>query len=163
MKKSLWLWALALALFLPAQVIRAEGGTSGPVDPAYAAEYEQAVSALLAHTPGAVVDYALRERDDGRYEWDLFFMLDGQLGECEVTGEDFKVRAVSLRDLPEKALLPSEAMALLAKEKGAVRIVDLELDRDGGRIAYEGEAELDNKRYEFEISASGDRIKWERD
>ena len=161
MKKLLGL--LALLFFLPAQAVRAEGGTAVQVDPEYAAEYEQAVSALMVHTPGAVVDYALRERDDGRYEWDLFFTLDGQLGECEVAEADFKVRAVTLRDMPDKALLPSEAMELLVREKGAVRIVDLELDRDRGRLAYEGEAELDGKRYEFEIDAAGDRIKWERD
>ena len=48
-------------------------------------------------------------------------------------------------------------------EQGDLQIVDLELDRDNGRLRYEGEATLDGKRYEFEISVAGEIIEWERD
>jgi len=165
MKKRNWLLSLALmvVLLLPAQVVHAEEGVKVQVAPEYLAEYEQAAAAFLAHTPGAVIDYAVRERDDGRYEWDLFFTLNGQTGECEVAGSPLKVRSVVLRDMPENALTASQVMQKLAQEKGNVQILDLELDRDDGRLCYEGEALLENKRYEFTVSVFGDILEWKRD
>ena len=55
-----------------------------------------------------------------------------------------------------------EAMALLSQSKGALTIVELELDHEGG-LRYEGEAEQGGKRYEFEMRATGEIIEWERD
>ena len=129
----------------------------------FSKEKENAMAALKVSMPDAVVDYAVRERDDGRYEWDLFFEANGQLGECEVREDNNQSRKVTLYEKPEGALKVSEAMALLAQKKGNVVIIDLELDREGKRLRYEGEAELDGKRYEFEMSASGEIIEWERD
>ena len=133
------------------------------VAPEYADELQQAIAALQANSPGAEVDYAVRERDDGRYEWKLFFTLNGQLGQCEIREDGFAVRRISLYEKPLDGLTAAEAMASLAREKGDVEIIELELDRDNGRIRYEGEASLGGKRYEFEISANGDIIEWERD
>ena len=129
----------------------------------FSKEKENAMAALKVSMPAAVVDYAVRERDDGRYEWDLFFEANGQLGECEVREDNNQIRKVTLYEKPEGALKVSEAMALLAQKKGNVVIIDLELDREGKGLRYEGEAELDGKRYEFEMSASGEIIEWERD
>ena len=129
----------------------------------FSKEKENAMAALKVSMPDAVVDYAVRERDDGRYEWDLFFEANGQLGECEVREVNNQIRKVTLYEKPEGALKVSEAMALLAQKKGNVVIIDLELDREGKSLRYEGEAELDGKRYEFEMSASGEIIEWERD
>lgn len=161
MRRRLLLLALMAALLLPAQAVRAENGA--PAQMEHADEYEQAAAAFLAHTPGAVVDYALRERDDGRYEWDLFFTLDGQFGQCEVAVTDYKVRSVFLRDMPDNALTASEAVEALVREKGELQIVDLELDVDDGRLRYEGEAMAGEKRYEFEMDVYGKIIEWERD
>ena len=176
MKKRQWLLSMALmaALILPVQAVQAEenvpvqsvqedASVQVQVAPEHLAEYEQAASAFLAQMPGAVIDYAVRERDDGRYEWDLFFTLDGQLGECEIAGGVFNDRRVSLYDMPENALNASQAMALLAQEKGNVQIVDLELDREKGQLCYEGEALLENKRYEFSVSVLGEILEWKRD
>ena len=129
----------------------------------YTAEREKALAAMKVSLPDAVVDYAVRERDDGRYEWDLFFIQGSQIGICEVMESSNEIRKVTLYEKPEGALLASEAMAQLTQKKGDVTIVDLELDRDDGRLCYEGEAELDGKRYEFEMSITGDIIEWERD
>ena len=41
--------------------------------------------------------------------------------------------------------------------------VDLGLDRDDGSLRYEGEAELDGKRYEFEMRVTGEIVEWDRD
>ena len=129
----------------------------------FAKEKENALAALKVSLPEAVVDYAVREHDDGAYEWDLFFSLGNQLGECEVREHSNEIRKVTLYEKPEGALKASEAMALLAQQKGAVVILELDLDREHKQIVYEGEAELDGKRYEFEMSAAGEIIEWERD
>lgn len=165
MKKTFWLLALLMALVLPMQNVLAEEAVEPtPYFPAeYAAEFEQASAALQAHLPGALVDFAVRERDDGRYEWDLFFVLDGQLGEVEILEGDFAIRRVRLYDMPEGGLTALQAIAVLAQEKGELLVTDLELDLDDGRLRYEGEAMLGERHYEFEISATGSIIEWEYD
>ena len=165
MKKFYWMLTLLAVFALGAHSALAEGeDIPKPQFPAeYAEEFTKAEAALKAHTPGAVVYFAVRERDDGREEWDLFFVLGGQLGEGEVIESDYTVRNVRLYDMPEGGLSAAQAVELLRKEKGDLQIVDLELDRDNGRLRYEGEATLDGKRYEFEISVAGELIEWERD
>ena len=111
MKTWIWMMALLMILALPMQGVLAEKtDAAAPYLPTeYAAEYEQAAAALQAHTPGAQVDYAVCERDDGRYEWDLFFTLDGQLGEAEIAESDYTVRRVRQVDMPEGGLTASQA------------------------------------------------------
>ena len=128
----------------------------------FSAEQKNAEAALKVSLPEAVVDFAVREYDDGRYEWDLFFTLGNQLGECEVLESSNEIRRVTLYERPEGALNAGEAMAHLAQLKGDVTIADLELEREDG-LRYEGEAELGGKRYEFEMTAAGEIIEWERD
>ena len=129
----------------------------------FVTEKNNALAAAKVSLPEAVVDYAVRERDDGRYEWELFFTQGSQIGEVEVIESTNEIRKVTLYEKPEGALTASEAMALLAEKKGAIQIIDLELDRDGGSLRYEGEAELSGKRYEFEMRITGEIIEWERD
>ena len=163
MKTWIWMVALLMILALPVQGILAESAVEPYLPTEYTAEYEKAAAALQAHTPGAQVDYAVRERDDGRYEWDLFFTLGGQLGEAEIAEADYTVRRVRQVDMPEGGMTASQAMAVLAQEKGDITILDLELERDDGSLRYEGEAELDGKRYEFEIDVTGKIVEWKRD
>ena len=165
MKKYIWIPALLLLFIIAMNSVHAQNAdTSTAYFPAeYAAEYEKAAATLYAHTPGAVIDYAVRERDDGRYEWDLFFTCNGQLGVAEVIEFDFSVRRVKLYDMSEETLSASQAVAMLAQQKGNVQIIDLELDWDDSRLQYEGEAMLNEKRYEFELSATGAIREWERD
>jgi len=154
MKKNISIIIMALVLMIVAQGALAEE---------FVTEKNNALAAVKVSLPEAVVDYAVRERDDGRYEWDIFFTQGNQLGEVEVLESSNEIRRVTLYEKPEGALTASEAMALLAKQKGAVKIIDLELDREGGSLRYEGEAELDGKRYEFEMRATGEIVEWERD
>ena len=52
---------------------------------------------------------------------------------------------------------------VLAKAPGA-EIVELELDRDDGRMTYEGEAYKDGMEYEFELDAyTGAILKWDEE
>ncbi len=154
MKKSMMMILAALALVL---------GIQGALAEEFETEKNNALAAVKVSLPEAAVDYAVRERDDGRYEWDVFFTQGNQLGEVEVLESTNEIRRVTLYEKPEGALTAGEAMALLAEKKGAVKILDLELDRDGGSLRYEGEAELDGKRYEFEMRVTGEIIEWERD
>lgn len=154
MKKSMMMILAALALVL---------GIQGAFAEEFETEKNNALAAVKVSLPEAAVDYAVRERDDGRYEWDVFFTQGNQLGEVEVLESTNEIRRVTLYERPEGALTAGEAMALLAEKKGAVKILDLELDRDGGSLRYEGEAELDGKRYEFEMRVTGEIIEWERD
>jgi len=165
MKKFFKVLALLMILVLPVQAVLADKTDAAtPFYPMeHAAEYEKAVAALLENTPGAVVDYAVRERDDGRYEWDIFFVLDGRLGVGEVMESDFSVRRVRLYDMPEGALTASQSIEVLMQEKGQVLILDLELDMDDNRLCYEGEAKLGEKHFEFTLSITGKIIEWEID
>ena len=138
-------------------------GAAHAVAEEYAVERENALAAVKVSLPDAVVDYAVRDRDDGRYEWDIFFTQGSQLGVCEVLESSNEIRKVKLYEKTEGALLASEAMARLAEKKGAIIVTDLDLDRDDGRLVYEGEAELDGKRYEFEMKVTGEIVEWERD
>jgi len=148
------IFALMMILALAAMPVMAEE---------FAAERENALAAVKVSLPEAVVDYAVRERDDGRYEWDLFFTQGSQLGVCEVLESTNEIRKVKLYEKAAGVLTASEAMAKLAEKKGAITVTELDLDWDDGRLTYEGDVQLDGKRYEFEMKATGEVIEWERD
>ena len=158
MKKTLIAVLAALMVIVAVDMAFAEAAEP------YAAEREGALAAVMASMPDAEIGYAVRDRDDGRYEWNVFFRQNGVLGEAKVLEEGFELRKVELfNQSREDSLSASAAMAKLAAEKGEMAIVDLSLDWDDGRLSYEGEAEMNGKRYEFEISADGRIIEWERD
>ena len=168
MKKTLIAVLVALMVIVAGDMAFAEAAVPAAAETAaaepYAAERESAISAVLATMPDAEIDYAVRERDDGRCEWNVFFRQNGVLGEAKVLENGYEVRKVELfNQSREDSLTASAAMAKLAEEKGEMTVVDLELDWDDGRLGYEGEAEMNGKRYEFEITADGRIVEWERD
>lgn len=152
--KKIFAMMLALALLTMAGAAMAEE---------FETEKNNALAAFKVSMPDAVVDYTVRDRDDGRYEWDIFFTQGNQLGVCEVLESNNEIRKVKLYEKTEGALLASEAMAKLAEKKGAITVVNLDLERDDGRLVYEGDVQLDGKRYEFEMKITGEIIEWERD
>lgn len=123
-----------------------------------------AEAAFKAKLPNAALNFTILDRDDGRFEWEIFFSENGSLGVCEVdamTGEMIRTKTYS--DGAAGALTADAAIEALKKAKGSVTILELELDRDDGRLVYEGEAELDGRFYDFEMNVSGKIIEWERD
>ena len=152
--KKIFAMMLALALLTMAGAAMAEE---------FATEKQNALNAFKVSMPDAAVDYTVRDRDDGRYEWDIFFTQGTQIGVCEVLESTNEIRKVKLYEKPAGALTASEAVKTLEEKKGAVTVVDLDLERDDGRLVYEGEVELDGKRYEFEMKVTGEVIEWERD
>ena len=158
MKKTLISVLLMLALFMGVE--EALGEAAEP----FAAEKEAAIAAVLAAVPGAEVDYAIRDRDDGRYEWHVFFRQSGVLGMAKVLETDSEVRKVEMfNQSRDTSLTASELIAKLVQAKGEMTIVDLDIDWDDGMLVYDGEAEMNGKRYEFEITADGVIVEWERD
>lgn len=158
MKKTLISVLALLVLFLAIEEVVGE-----TIEP-YAAERAAAIAAVQTAVPDAVIDYAVRERDDGRYEWNVFFKQSGVLGEAKVIENGNELRRVEMfNQSTATSLTASEAMEKLAQAKGEMTIVDLDLDWDDGRLDYEGEAEMNGRRYEFEITAEGVIVEWERD
>ena len=152
--KKIFAMMLALALLTMAGAAMAEE---------FETEKNNALAAFKVSMPDAVVDYTVRDRDDGQYEWDIFFTQGNQLGVCEVLESNNEIRKVKLYEKPEGALLASEAMARLAEKKGAITVTNLDLERDDGRLVYEGDVQLDGKSYEFEMKITGEIVEWERD
>ena len=124
---------------------------------------DQAKAAVIAQLPQAVIDHAQLDYDDRRLEWDIFYTRDGMFGVCEVNAETYKVIRTKEYPSAEGALTAAKAIEALKQAKGNLTIVDIDLDRDDGRIVYEGEAELDGRFYEFEMTVDGQIIEWERD
>ena len=162
MKKTMMLLAMALVLLLASGAMAESyylDRASLPADSQQTAE-----AAFAQRLPQAAVSYSILDRDDGRFEWELFFTNAGTLGVCEVdamTGTVIRVKEYT--DLPAGALSADAAVEALKAAKGNLTILELDLERDDGRLVYEGEAELDGRFYDFEMTVSGQIIEWERD
>lgn len=153
--RKIWMLVVLMLLLFAAEEVVAENLN--------APELEKPLAAMKVSLPDAQLNYAVKERDDGRWEWNLFFTQGTSLGVCKVLEESNTIRKVEMYDKAEDTLTADKAMEKLAQEKGNAVIIELELDWDDGRLCYEGEAELEGKRYEFEMTAAGRIIEWERD
>ena len=111
------------------------------------------------------VEYENIDYIDGEEESDI-----DQEEEFAVEDEDYDVSEVKEEELAEE-MKPVDQSSdwlraveeALNAAKGPLTVIELDLDRDDGAQWYEGEAELDGRRYEFEMSASGRIVEWERD
>ena len=125
---------------------------------------QKAQEAAAAFLPGASLDHFQLDYDDRRLEWDVFFSLTDMLGYVEIDAKTYEVlRTVEYKNPPVGAMNAAQAIEALKAAKGALTIVDLDLERDDGRLVYEGEAELDGRFYDFEMTVNGQIIEWERD
>jgi len=123
------------------------------------------VNAVKAELPDVTIDYILEEWDDGRTEWEVVYRTaTGGLGSCTVRSGSYAVREIrTYEDVPAGTLSVEEALNVLRAEKGAFTLIELDVDYDDGFLCYDGEVELDGKRYEFEITVEGRIIEWSRD
>lgn len=122
-----------------------------------------ASAAVLAARPSAVIHYVLQDFDDGRPEWNVFFTDGDELGEAEVDAESYQIHKIKTYPKAENMLTADQAIEKLMTAKGALVITELELDWDDGSLWYEGDAELEGRRYEFEMRVTGEIVEWERD
>ena len=153
--KKIGMWVLLMLLALGAEEVIGESLN--------APELTKPIAAMKVSLPDAEVNYAVKEREDGRYEWKLFFTQGTSLGVCKIWEDANTIRKGEMYDKGTEAMTADKAVELIAKEMGEIKIIELDLDYDDGRLCYEGEAELDGKRYEFEMTAAGKIIEWERD
>lgn len=162
MKKTML--ALALALLMMTATAMADGYYYNDLSSLPANSQQTAEAAAKAQLPAAAINYSILDRDDGRFEWEIYFSNNGSLGVCEVDAMTGTViRTKEYADVAADALTADAAVEALKKAKGNVTILELELERDDGRLRYEGEAELDGRFYEFEMNINGRIIEWERD
>ena len=110
--------------------------------------------------------------DDGRSVYEVEFYADGTEYDYEIAAadgailsKDYDAEGLSYQSggSTEAALTEAEARAIVAERagvEGAFR--ELKLDRDDGRLVYEGEMRDGRTEYEFEIDAvTGAVLSWE--
>ena len=110
--------------------------------------------------------------DDGRSVYEVEFCADGTEYDYEIAAaggtilsKDYDAEGLSCQSgsSTEAALTEAEARAIVAGRagvEGAFR--ELKLDRDDGRLVYEGEMRGGRTEYEFEIDAvTGAVLSWE--
>ena len=127
-----------------------------------------AIDAALTFLRSGEAQYALLERDDGRYEWNVFVTAGEDVGIVGVQAETGEIRSFeAYYGLASQILTADEAVAALIDAQGDLTVVDLDIDFDDDddrTPRYDGKAEVDGRTYEFEMNAAtGDVYEWERD
>lgn len=164
MKKNVFVIVTAALLLLASFALADDGlGVLPAVTYAPESGEAKAIAVVLADRPTAVINYVLHDYDDGRPEWNIFFTDGADLGEADVDAETYELRKIKSYEKEADMLTADQAVEQLIAAKGALTITELELDRDDGTLWYEGDAELDGRRYEFEMRANGKIVEWERD
>lgn len=149
-----------------------------------------AIDAALTFLRSGEAQYALLERDDGRYEWNVFVTAGEDVGIVGVQAETGEIRSFeAYYGLASQILTADEAVAALIDAQGDLTIVDFDLDFDDDRrmhhhgnghgngnggdncpfgdgcgLRYDGKCRVGDRVYEFEMDAvTGDIYEWERD
>lgn len=138
------------------------GGTSVVLNP------EQAEQALLKTHPDVNVYLVYQEKDDGRYQYELYFNSNTFIGRAELNAETGALMEYELdysaasRVQAKGPLTAEQAKELALSLVAGGRVVEFETEREDGRKVYEGEIRGDNANYEFVIDAETGRItEWE--
>ena len=131
---------------------------------------EAAAAKLLERWPDAEIDLITLDRDDGGYEYDVFFTTEAFSGRAELNAETGELLEAELDYSPETRIRPQgpltadEAKTLVLSLVTGGQIVEFETDREDGRTVYEGEVKTDAMRYEIVIDADTGRVlAWEYD
>lgn len=128
---------------------------------------EAALESVQRVFPDATIASQTSEIDDRLNEIKLFFYTDSLFGTMSLNAEtgdilEYDVSIGSYLSDGQLTLDAAEAQ-LLALKPGAT-VTKIELDKDNGRVFWEGDATLDGKRYEFKLDAfTGALVEWERD
>lgn len=128
---------------------------------------EAACDALHLLQPDAVVHYALLEKDDGCYSWQLFAVLNNDLVQYTLSAENGDLLEINLfPGAAEGSTTADELVQALTDAMGAFDLTALEMewDSDLDALIYSGDATLDGVRYEFESHAEqATLVEWKRD
>lgn len=131
----------------------------------FALSEAEAREAAANVTPEAAGGLVTRERDSEGSAYEVFYASGGSAGEISVNAETGAILRVTT--YPEAArqgvLNLEEIAARLADKLPGARLAELELEWDGSRYLYEGEAVAGDQRYEFEMNAvTGKIVEFER-
>ncbi|MDR1265531.1 MAG: PepSY domain-containing protein [Propionibacteriaceae bacterium] len=159
--------------------------TAADAAAAPALSFDQAVQIVLARVPGTTAADIVKiklERDDGRNEWDGELRYGGYKYEFEVDAQTGRVRdwereksrnpqpiptPTTPTTPPATAISQAQALQIAYARAGvtaADRIKKIKLDRENGRLVWEGEFVSGRYEYEFEIDAANGRVRdWERE
>lgn len=126
----------------------------------------EAEAAAEEASAGGTVEYALLERDDGQYEWKVFVRKGSEVSLYTVQAQSGAIYGVETYPQGEGVMSAEEAVAALKAAQGDVEVteLDLELNDNTHTLRYEGKAQSDGRRYEFEMDAADGKLyEWERD
>lgn len=130
----------------------------------FALDEAQAREAAASVAPAAADGYVFASRGEDGSVYEVFYAADGVPGEVTVNAQTGAVVRARTWPAAQGALGVDEVASRVEARKGGARVVELELEWDGGRCLYEGEAEADGARWSFEMdAASGAIIEFERD
>ena len=130
------------------------GGKSEKID---------AAAAVRNLFPGADIQYALTEKDDGRFFADVFFTENGSLLRAELNAETGALAELVL--LPGGASLISaqEAVNAVLAEKPGLQITEMDVEWERGSVLFQGEGRADRAEYEFEVRADTGAVRVKAD
>ena len=156
----------------------AEGCAPSAAQPAASADITEDRATEIALADAGLTEADTRylrtraDYDDGRSVYEVEFCADGTEYDYEIAAadgailsKDYDAEGLSCQSgsSAEAALTEAEARAIVAERagvEGAFR--ELKLDRDDGRLVYEGEMRDGRTEYEFEIDAvTGAVLSWE--
>ena len=114
-----------------------------------------------------------KDYDDGISIYEVDFGVGGKEYEYDIKADDGQILKTDY-EIDEDYVDPNTQTAVseadarasaLARVEGASDSdIRIKLDRDDGRLIYEGKIIYNNTEYEFEISAdTGEFLKWEQD
>lgn len=151
-----------------------QGTVSGTVsDKAYIG-LDRAREIALAKQPGGTIKEISFDFEDGRAVYEGELLHNGREYEFDidaVSGDILKWKDDGPMDTDDQPLLDDSSYIGLEKAKTIVlerlpgaQVLELKLDRDDGRVIYEGEMITDSLEVDFEVDAvSGNIVKWDEE
>lgn len=165
---------LGLALFLALAVLACQNKS-----PAQAIPEEEARKIALdkfdLDESSVTFTKVQKEMDDGSERYELEFKTEDEKFEVELGAQDGDILKYERENLaagttnsPEGDLISEQEAKKIALDKvpGADQshLVKFKVDRDGGRIKYEGKIVFESKEYEFDIDAlTGEVLDWDQE
>lgn len=127
-----------------------------------AQDRQLAEAAVLSEYPDALILFG-EDADGGALL--LHIISPGLSGAVQVHGDVICRRELTFGAFMREGRLTMDgALAAMSMYRPAAEFRALELEEDDGQWSYEGEALIDGREYEFEISAAtGKLLEWERD
>lgn len=119
---------------------------------------------VLAKFPTAQFYLTVAEKDDDGCTFEVFFADGEVLCEATVNAETGDLLRLETYPAAKGLLTADQVPAKVTAQAEGAAIVELELSFDDGKYVYEGEAEVNGKRYSFELdAATGNVLEWEID